>query len=161
MNTILAALLLCLNVAACNLCGEQGFSLSKNEKQPEALTHHLDNVAREFSIKDIAHLDTVSEISGVEGEVIAIITKEQQLESVDEAIIKELVQPLVKRHVDTYFPEYTDFKITDASFELFKNGGLLLRLSVGSNRNSAIEQVYIKPEIAGNDMFNTDSSDYV
>ena len=50
LRTTLAALMLCLALAACNISGEQGFFSRQNAPEPAALAQHLDNVARDFPL---------------------------------------------------------------------------------------------------------------
>ena len=126
IRTTLAALMLCLALAACNLSGEQGLSYRKNATEPAALAYQLDNVAREFPISELEHVATVPKLPEAEGKVIGIITQDQRIESVDELTLSKILHPFITEHLAKTTPKYKSFEIGHSRFLLSHAGSMLL-----------------------------------
>ncbi len=137
--------MLCLALAACNLSGEKGFSSRKNATAPAALAHHLDNVAREFPIRELKHVATVPELPKAEGQVIGILTQDQQIESVDEGVLNDLLAPSITRYVNNHRANWGGFEILNHRVLLYKQEGIALAITIAKPANHQISATVYWP----------------
>jgi len=125
-------------------------SSSKLRQDDAGLTEALGNVPRIFEINQLEKLQPEPEVLVKEGNVIGMIMKDHSITCVDEKTVKNLVEPLIHKHVGKHMPDYHNPRITTTNFNVFKDGLLLLACSVVSEKDEKPIRVYIMPSLHEN-----------
>ena len=148
---VLLYLALGIGIASCNLGAKLGIRLQDETDASAILAHTLDHVPRIFEIDQLQKLQSVPETFGQAGKVIGMVTKNRSIVSVNEAILHEILHPLIVAHIPKvaqHIPQIklgsSDFSIAGSSFQLSPQGDLSLAVDVviaGEIRHTGYLQV--------------------
>lgn len=110
--------------AGCNLVDSSNFQL--RHQHNEDYKARLENVPRKFPIDDLDKMCELPNVADTEGQVIGIVTPHKKIETIDSAVIKKIVKPLLAEHIKKTMSAYDSFEIKDSRLLLSKDGHMLL-----------------------------------
>ncbi|MHA7877525.1 MAG: hypothetical protein ACX93T_01210 [Bacteroidota bacterium] len=116
-------IVLLLNLVSCR---QSGMGFHQNDTGPAALKEMLNNVPRIFEIDQLCKLQGIPEVPEREGQVIGMILKDRHIVCVDEALLKNILHPLITEHVEKTMSGHANFEIGHSRLLLSRNGEMTL-----------------------------------